>query len=180
MARKSNKVYTENYQELCFQAWYSAGRPKKVSDALEVIPADVDDRKPGPTMVEKWLNETWMLRADELDAKAVQLADNNLIAQKAEMLKAQAERGRELQEKGIEYIRTSGYDSAASAVQGVIRGAELERTSRGIGELIVKMSKMSEGDLKEEIMRRLQILSDDTAVDATVEEEQEDIEDKAD
>lgn len=166
--------FTESYREMCFQAWYAAGRPNTATDTLKFLPEDEHGRKPGNPVIYKWMEETWKLRADELDAKAVQIADDSLIIKKAEMLKAQAERGETLQKKGIEYIESSGFDSAASAVQAVIRGAELERTSRGIGELIVKMAKMSDGDLKDEIMKRLQILSDDTPVDAEVEEQSED------
>lgn len=164
------ELYTDTYREKCFQAWYAAGRSTRATDVLEVIPVDELGRKPNKNVIYKWMNETWNLRADELDAKAVQLADDSLIIQKAEMLKAQAIRGETLQKKGIEYIETEGFDSAASAVQAVIRGAELERVSRGVGDLLVRMAKMSEGDLKEEIMKRLQILSDDSAIDAEVKE----------
>lgn len=69
------------------------------------------------------------------------------------------------------HIKAEGFDSSSAAVQAVIRGAELERSSRGIGELIVKMSKMTDGDLKQEIMKRLELLQNEHIVDAEVKEE---------
>lgn len=162
--------YSDDYKEKCFQAWFGAGSPTRAVDALAVIP-EFHGRKPTAAVVRKWMNETWMLRSDELSAKAMQLADDNLIIKKSEMLMAQAERGEQLQVEGMKHLKEKGFDSSSAAVQAVIRGAELERTSRGIGELIVKMSKMSEGDLQAEIMKRLQILSDDRVIDVEVTEE---------
>lgn len=165
-------IYSDTYKEACFQAWYGAGRPSQVSKTLEVIP-EIEGHKPSAPMVKRWMNETWTLRADELDAKAIELADDHLIVQKAEMLKAQAQRGEELQKAGMEHLKNKGFDSSSAAVSAVIRGADLERTSRGIGELIVKMSKMTESELHKEIMNRIEILQGDMVIDAEVKEEKE-------
>jgi len=92
------------------------------------------------------------------------LVEDDLIQRKAVMLQEQAQRGFELQELGMIYLRATGtmggFDSSSAAVQAVIRGAELERTSRGIGEMILKMSKMSDVDLKAEIIKGMKQMSE--------------------
>src|SRR5512146_71827 len=97
-------AYTDTYRENCFQSWYSAGRPTRLSKILEVIPPDENGHKPTRNIIGHWLNEGWLLRADELDAKAIQLADDALILKKAEMLKSQADRGEKLQQLGMDYL----------------------------------------------------------------------------
>lgn len=161
----SNVAYTETYMETCFQAWYQAGRPSKYAHILEVLPVDEYDKKPSRLMINKWLEMSWSFRADELDARAIEKADNNLVLQKVKMLKDQAKRGEQLQDKGMKHIEQYGFDSASAAVSAVIRGATLERESRGIGELILKMAKMSDDELKDEIMKKLQTLSDEVEGD---------------
>lgn len=167
--------YPDTYKEACFQAWYSAGCPEGFSHIVKVLP-DYEGRKPTRLLLNKWVEQEWALRADELNTKAIELADNRLVLEKVEMLKQQAERGKELQEKGMEYIKTTGFDTASAAVQAVIRGANLERESRGIGELIYKMAKMSDDELKKEIMNRLETLSNDV-VEGDVKEEENEPED---
>lgn len=165
-------TFSETYREKCFHVWYGAQRPSKLETIVKLIPVDERGKKPSKIAIATWLQQDWMLRADQLDAKAIELADDQMIVEKAQMLKEQAARGKELQEKGMEHLKLKGFDSASAAVQAVIRGADLERSSRGIGELIVKMSKMTDGDLKEEIMKRLEKLSDDRIVDAEVKEQE--------
>jgi len=88
------------------------------------------------------------------------LVEDDLIQRKAVMLQEQAQRGFDLQVEGMKYIKEEGFDSSSAAVQAVVRGAELERTSRGIGEMILKMSKMSDVDLKAEIIKGMKQMSE--------------------
>lgn len=165
----TNVAYTDTYAENCFQAWYRAGRPSKYGHIIKVIPDDEYGKKPSRLTINKWIENGWAFRADELDAKAVQRADNLLVLEKVNMLKAQAKRGERLQEKGMSYLETSGFDSSSAAVSAVIRGATLERESRGIGELILKMAKMSDDELHQEILKRLETLSEEVEGEVTEE-----------
>ena len=153
----TNKLtsYTPEYIEKCFTVWYSSGRVPiiKLSDKF---PADESGRVPNPAAINRWrVKYGWDLRADELDAKAISIVEDDLVSKKAEMLKQQAEIGFQLQTLGMAYLKEDGFDSSSAAVNAVIRGAELERTSRGIGELIVRMSQMSDDDLKAEVLKQL-------------------------
>ena len=97
----------------------------------------------------------WDFWADDMDSRSIAIAENSLVQQKADMLQRQAEMARQLQDKGLDYIQSAGFDNSSSAVQAIIRGAELERTSRGIGEMIVKMATMGDSELKDEIMKMI-------------------------
>lgn len=147
--------YTEEYKNRCFIIWYAGGRTSFMTKLIEVLPKDEYGRVPKAPMVSTWRNEmNWDIRADELDAKALAKVDDQLILQKAEMLKRQADFGKEMQDKGIAYIRgAEGIDSSASAISAVVKGAELERTSRGMSEFLLKLSKMSDADIKDQILK---------------------------
>lgn len=146
--------YTDEYKEMCKQAWYSAGRPTNAIRWTEVTPEDeVNHRKPHIELLRKWKRERmWDFWADELDAKAVAIVEDNLVAQKSQMLIRQADMAWKLQDKGVEYIEEHGFDSSASAVQAIIRGAQLERESRGFGEMMLKMAKMGNEELTAEFI----------------------------
>lgn len=157
--------YTEEYKEICFQTWYSAGRPSSTHRIREIIPEDVYRRKPVVSMIDAWRKDKmWDFRADELDAKALAIVDNDLVMQKVEMLRRHAERARTISEKAMDSLIVDGFDSSASAVNAYFRGTEEERLTRGIGDMIVKMSKMSDADLKDEIIKRLQRASENNQI----------------
>jgi len=154
-------AYTKDYQEKCFTTWYSSNRPT-LAVLHDALPVDEHGRIPDVKLIRRWRNELgWDMRADELDVRAIELVDNTLVNQKAMMLQEHARMAQELMQAGMAYIKENpDFDSHSSAVSAVIRGAELERESRGIGELITKMSKMGEEELKKEIMARLARASD--------------------
>lgn len=160
MKRSVFKSYTEDYKRIIFQVWYSNGRPT-IPDLLALIPEDTNGRKPSKVVMLKWKNEEgWDAEADIMDAKAIVVSDDFLIRQKSEMLMRQANIGFVLQEIGLRALISGGFDSSSSAVQAIRVGSELERTSMGIGEMIVKMAKMSDADLEQEIVKQIQRASD--------------------
>lgn len=152
----SDKIvtYTPAYQEECFQSWYTAGRPNKSTDIVDVIPFTHDEhqRKPIPSVIAKWRDELgWDWRADELDAKVAAQSEDFLVTQKVLMLKEQAARARQVQVMGFDHLLEHGFDSSSSAVSAIIKGAELERTSKGLESMLAKIAKMSDADLLKQI-----------------------------
>lgn len=174
------REYTEEYKEICFQAWYLAGRPSAVGRIRDILPEDVNGRKPVVSMIDAWRKDRmWDFRADDMDAKALAIVDNDLVMQKVEMLRRHAERARTLSEKAMTFLVEDGFDSSASAVNAYFRGTEEERLTRGIGDMIVKMSKMSDADLKDEIIKRLQRASENNQIIETEVVDTESSEDSA-
>lgn len=156
--------------EKCKVFWYSNGRHGSDTRIHKLLKEndfkDEHGRIPSVAQIGNWRAEYgWDAWADIMDAKANEEVEMDLIANKARMLKEQAQRGFDIQVMGMNYLKLEGFDSSSAAVQAVIRGAELERTSRGIGEMILKMAKMSDADLKDEIIKRLQRATDAGAID---------------
>lgn len=169
--------YTEDYKERCFQAWYLSGRPARLDS--KIFPRDEYGRVPKARTLREWKADNgWIERGDELDAKAHNDSDNALVIIKAEMLKRQAELGKLMQDKGSEYLKgDKGIDDAHAAILAIVKGAELERTSRGLDEFMRKLSKMTNEEVKNEILKLTARVEIENIVDA--EEVTEDIENKA-
>jgi len=150
------REYTDDYKRLCYQSWYNGGRPNSPTETRKLIPEDAHGRKPNARMIAKWISELmWHERADELDAKAIILSDDALVIQKANMLKRQSENAVAIAEKAKKHIITEEFDSSASAVNAYFRATEEERLTKGIGDMIIKMSKMNNTDLMDEISKRV-------------------------
>lgn len=162
--------FEDTYRETCFNIWVSQGAPDSPQKVLDIIPANDNGDKPDVSTIRRWFDQDWKLRADNINSRALEIADEDLIQRKAEMLKEQAERGKKMQIMGVEHLEKEGFDSSSSAVSAILGGAKLERESRGIGDLIVRMSQMSNSELQQEIIRKLKDLQEDkeNTVDAEV------------
>lgn len=140
--------YSQIYIESCFQAWYAANRPTMSSDIEAILPEDDYGRKPNTETFRHWRNENkWDLKADELDAKAFAITENELVNSKVLMLKEQAARARKLQTQAEVYLDEHGFDSASSAVQGLIKGAELEQRTRGLSSKLLEIGDLDNDTL---------------------------------
>jgi hypothetical protein len=148
--------YSDEYKEKCKIAWYSAGRPAQFEKIHSIVPKDDRGRKPKITTLRQWKKDMmWDFWGDEMDSKALTIVEDDIIHKKAEMLKRHAEMAHNLQLQGMSYLKEEGFDSSSSAVGAIIKGAELERISRGIGEMMVKMAQMTDSELKDEIMSQI-------------------------
>ena len=77
-------------------------------------------------------------------------------------------------DKGMEFLASGTFDSSASAVAAIKAGVEIERTSRGICDMLVRMSQMGDDSLKQEIMKYINRASENNQiVDADVVSEKE-------
>lgn len=168
-------LYSETYKELCFQAWYLAGRPKNFVSLAKNLTADDSGNTPSIEMLRKWRSDYgWDARADELDAKASLIVNEQLVESRVSMLKEQAIRARELQTMGLQYLKDEGFDSSSSAVSAVIKGAELERTSKGITEQIMALLQLNDKQLTSQTMRLLERLNVNDSEIVDMEEEPDD------
>lgn len=149
-------AYSDDYKEKCFQAWYASGRPTSLARTLDIIPEDEFGRKPVRSLIDAWQKDMmWGARADDLDSKAIAIAEDALIMQKADMLKRQAENAGKLAAKAFDELISEGFDSSSAAVNAYFRATEEERMTRGISDMIVKMSKMNDPQLADTIIEML-------------------------
>ena len=149
--------YTDQYKESCFQAWYAADRPTRANELEEILPEDKYGRKPVIDVFRRWRNDgLWDVKADALDAKAFGIVEDSLINSKVLMLKEQAARARKLQYQAEDYLDTNGFDSSSSAVQGLIRGAELEQRTRGLSAKLLELADLDNDALTSRTQKLLQ------------------------
>lgn len=180
--------YTSQYKEECFRAWYAADRPTRADELEEILPEDKYKRKPNLEVLRRWRNgdnveESWDVRADKLDLKARAIADDKAINSKVKMLEEQAARAKKIQNQGAEYLDAEGFDSSSSAVQAIIRGAQLERESRGLSTTILKLAQLGDDDLLSETQKLVERLLESGEsviidVEEVLEENEEDAESK--
>lgn len=146
-----NTPYSEFYKQQAFLAWYNAGRPYRVKDIEDAIPEDEHGRKPSAFIFRKWRDEMgWGAKGDELDAKIIKEAEDATVQSKVLMLKEQAARARKMQQQAEEYLDDNGFDTSASAVQALVRGAELEMKTRGMSQNLIKILELDNEGLKSE------------------------------
>lgn len=172
--------YTEHYKKTLMALWYASGRPDSMTGFQKEVPDDEYGRKPDYHTISDWRNEQmWDAWADSLDAEADKMVEDVLVNQRLVMLKEQAARGHELQMKGMEHLRTKGFDTSASAVSAIKLGVDVERTSRGISDRMVKFTKISDEQLTEETQKLLEeALESGEIIDvADIPEDDEELED---
>lgn len=169
--------YTDDYKNKCFIVWYMAGRPTRITSIKELLPKDENGRVPTLELIADWRHDMeWDLRADDLDSRAMEKVDNELVRRKAEMLKRQADMGKKMAERGMKSLESRAtIKSDMAAIVAVVRGAELERNSLGMSELIEKLAKMSDADIKAEILRLSARAGSEDVIDAE-EVEKKDVE----
>lgn len=174
-----HKPYSEMYKQKCKICWYDAGCPKLLPDIISILPKDEFGRVPKEHLIDKWRTEEgWETWAEVLDTRAMAQIEDRSVQERVAMLKRQADYGKKLQEKGMTFLEAGNFDTAASAVNAVIRGAELERTSLGFSENLTKLLKMSDDELKNkaaELMSRLPD-SEKVIIDVAPVEESQDTE----
>ena len=163
-------IYNQNYIKKCFDAWYLAGRPNTPTGIRRIIPEHESGKKPSTRTIYYWsVNGSWDLWADEMDARVAVLADENLVQQKAQMLRVHQEQAKEVSLKALEHIRKDGFDSSSSAVQAFFRGLEEQRKTAGFSDLLERLEKMTNNQVEQEIIALLNRASDnDQIIDANV------------
>lgn len=151
-----SRPYSEEYKKACKLIWWKSGANIGMKELAKILPKDDYGRIPRWEVLLHWRNdEGWDVWADELDLRVEMEMDDLLVAQRVRMLKEQATRSREMQVKGMDYLRDEGFDSSASAVNAIVQGAKIERTSRGLSERMEKLLTLGDDDLTREALKLL-------------------------
>ena len=139
--------YSEEYMEIVFYQWYDGGR-KLTNTFINSLPKDDKGRVPGKFTITEW-SETrgWYERADALDAEVSRALDIAVIDRRKAMYEKQVQIANELVDKGMEFLNEKGITSDASAIRAIDLGLSTQRTSTGMAEAYVKISKMSDEQL---------------------------------
>ena len=134
--------------ERAFQTWFSSGQPPSWARIQELYPDLDNGKKPGIAYVRQAFEVYgWAARADELNTRAIQKVETDLVTARADMFRRQAAEALEIAQKARKKIMEDGFDSTNSAINAYFKANELERTSRGAAELLMKIYAMSETEL---------------------------------
>ena len=151
----AGEEYSSDYREAAFRAWYQAERPT-MSKLRELLNPDSRGRIPELSVIGHWkLDDDWDARADALDGNAQIQLDNQSIQARIEMLQKHAQMGKELSDKGREYLSKNGFDTGAEAIRAIIEGVKLERQSAGYAEFLARIADASDEDLNKELQKML-------------------------
>ena len=137
-------------------AWVGAGSPFQIKPHMDIFPLDEYGRKVNPGTLLNWISRyDWHGRAEILEAKAIEVANEQIISIKATILRQQFEDARRIADKALTHMVSGTFDSSASAVSAYFRATEEQRRAVGISEIIEKMTKMSDAELEKEILERI-------------------------
>lgn len=170
----TTEQYSDDYKEACFYAWYKDGRNKFSKEGgsyiQRIIPSTDNGRKPQSITVKKWYHELgWEQRADALDAELSKRLDEEAIAERAKLYTEIAEKGKELLQKGYDYIQENDFDTSASAVRAIGLGAEMIAKFGNAADILLAIHDMSNKQIMSEISKILG-QSEDETIDADAED----------
>lgn len=161
--------YSDEYRRKCFDTWVLAGRPS-APKLVELIPANEMGDKPSHQTILKWIeDEGWYEHADLIQTSAVEIADQDLIQSKAEMLKAQFRDAVAIAKKAKAALVEKGFDTSAAAVNAYFKAVEEQRKVAGISEFMEKVGNMTDEQIEAEIAQRLSEMKD-AVVGETIDE----------
>jgi len=167
------KVFSDDYKEQCFEVWYALGRPYDLHLVQDAVQPTPEGNKPSIALLRNTRDTYgWIERADAMDSKAIEKVEHMLIDQKADMLKHQAEQARQIADLAKQHLIENGFDTASSAVNALKWATEEERTTRGVSEMLIKVSKMTPDELMQEAAKLLK--RNNESVDAEIVEDDAD------
>ena len=137
--------------------WMNAGCPFQIKNLMDAFPEE-NGRRPSSHTVHQWMDfYDWRGRADEINARAIEVANTQIVMDKADILRKQYQDSLQIADRAKSYLldQEIGFDSSASAVSAYFKATEEIRRSVGISELIERLSRMSDAEVEKEIMDRI-------------------------
>jgi hypothetical protein len=140
--------YSDAYLESLFENWYARGGPEYKVFVREGCPADEYGRTPHHTQISVWASDyRWQERKEALNARALELAEENLIENQVQMWKRHADFAQQVGKTAYDYILEHGFDSSASAIQALKWAQEEERITRGADAFYKSVKNKSNDEL---------------------------------
>lgn len=146
--------YSTSYVENAFLVWYANGQPS-AGKLILLLDADDQGHRPGRETVVSWVKEGgWLERAAELDRRASEQYEAEYVAHKALMMARHARVGKQLVDKGWDWVEKNPIRSAHAALRAIELGIEIEKDASNLSALLDTVTKM--GD--EKLMSKLDYL----------------------
>lgn len=169
-SKKINRkyVFSDAYREEIFHFWYSN---RHLGDRWfnTKVPPDENNQKVTLHTVNQWANlYHWAERAEDIDLQIATRMDREVIDERIEMFREHAKIGREIKDFGLDYLRENGIKTDMAALRAIADGIQIERSSRGLADSLVRLAQMDDTTLVKEINKLL--TAKQNAIDAEVED----------
>lgn len=169
-----HNIYSLAQIEEIFFIWYKANRC--TIQQLQTLCSE-SGINPVPSIhnLYRWKDHhKWLDKADVLDQQVMKQIETKAIEEKVEMYRRHSEMAKSLQDMAFAYFQENGIDNAKVALTAVIKGAELERISRGIPDALQKVAKLQDEELSSIVTKLLGKVSlPDKAIEELKEDESE-------
>lgn len=143
--------YSETYVEQAFLTWYANGQPP-FSKLVLMLDTDHQGHRPGKESLGIWYSKHgWGERAAELDKRATDKYEAEYVNAKAAMMVRHAHIGRELAERGWEYIETHQMKSAFAALRAIELGIQMEKDASNLGALFETVAQMGDEKIRSKL-----------------------------
>lgn len=143
--------FKPDVREKAFYLWYNNNRPGflKFKELLKQNLTEEDI--PVDWSIKDWITD-FNTRAYELDRQVHEQVEAVVIAEKVEMMRRHAKTGKYMQNVSLQYI-SDHLDqlNPNTALRLLVEGVRIEKESRGIPEALLKMSKLTDDEILEEI-----------------------------
>lgn len=140
--------FSDHYKLELFKLWYNLGKPSATMFQKSITVNDpIVGGVPSVQVINNWIKNEWSLAASDLDNQVVEQLENQMIADKVEMLQRHASIAKRMQTKAIEYLEENGVGSSRNAIELLVKGLEIERDSVGAPVIASKIANMSDEDL---------------------------------
>ena len=149
--------YTEDYKESAFWTWYRGGKPA-MSTLASMVESTPDGDRAASSVLSNWSKVyQWESRAQVMDLQVRSQIERIAVREKVEMYQRQADVGKKLIVKAMEYMENENWDlrTPANALAAIKYGSELERKTRGVSDAIAKLSELDSDKLDETIVSLL-------------------------
>ena len=169
--------YDQDYIKKCFDIWYLSGRPSQPKRLQELLPPYEQlghkPKRPSTAIIKSWMVKgAWDSWADDLDARAIQVSDTELVNKKAQMLIKHQEDAKVIAAKALDYLKVDGFDSSSAAVNAYFRATEEQRKTAGFSDLLERLDKMTNNEVEKNIIDLLNRASEN---DQIIDTESQDI-----
>lgn len=142
-------AYSADYKEQAFEAWYRAGKPS-YNAFVSIFRSQKGGRGPAKRTFELWADENdWKGRAAGLDSRALVVAEEQMIEERAEMLTRHRQISVLMQRKGIEFLQEHELQTEHAALRAIEGGVQMERQVRGMPQIVAAIFQMDNRMLEE-------------------------------
>jgi len=146
-------AYTQEYKLKVFKTWYELGKPGGNRLQENIEPDAISGAKPSVHVLTNWIIN-FKEQAVFLDSQVAAKLEEQMVAEKVEMLNRHAKLGIDLQDKATKYLDEHETElKVPMAVKMLVEGVRIERESRGIASALDKMLRMTDDDLLKEVMQ---------------------------